>query len=96
MNDVSDNGHPFGSARQISIEGCLVQAMRITYVGELGWELHLPVEYAQTVYNKLIEAGSPLGLRMLDIGQLKLLDLKKVIVPGRQILVPIILQMKQV
>ena len=33
---------------------------------------------------------------MLDIGQLKLLDLKKVIVPGRQILVPIILQMKQV
>ena len=51
VNDVSDNGHPFGSARQISIAGCLVLAMRITYVGELGWELHFPVEYAQTVYN---------------------------------------------
>ena len=42
VNDVSDNGHPFGSARQISIAGCLVLAMRITYVGELGWE---PVSY---------------------------------------------------
>ena len=63
LNDVSDNGHPFGSARQISIAGCPVLALRITYVGELGWELHLPIEYAQTIYNTLIEAGSPLGLR---------------------------------
>ena len=36
LNDVSDNGHPFGSARQISIAGCPVLALRITYVGELG------------------------------------------------------------
>ena len=55
LNDVSDNGHPFGLARQISIAGCPVLALRITYVGELGWELHLPVEYAQTIYNTLID-----------------------------------------
>ena len=76
-NDVSDNGHPFGSARQISIAGCLVLAMRITYVGELGWELHLPVEYAQTVYNKLIEAGSPLGLRNAGYRAIETLRLEK-------------------
>ena len=47
--DVSNTVHPFGFARQIGIAGCSVLAMRITYVGELGWELHLPVENAQTV-----------------------------------------------
>ena len=77
VNDVSDKGHPFGSARQISIAGCLVLAMRITYVGELGWELHLPVEYAQTVYNKLIEAGSPLGLRNAGYRAIETLRLEK-------------------
>ena len=77
VNDVSDNGHPFGSARQISIAGCLVLAMRITYVGELGWELHFPVEYAQTVYNKLIEAGSPLGLRNAGYRAIETLRLEK-------------------
>ncbi len=77
VNDVSDNGHPFGSARQISIAGCQVLAMRITYVGELGWELHLPVDYAQTVYNKLIEAGSPLGLRNAGYRAIETLRLEK-------------------
>ena len=51
--------------------------MRITYVGELGWELHLPVEYAQTVYNKLIEAGSPLGLRNAGYRAIETLRLEK-------------------
>jgi len=77
LNDVSDNGHPFGSARQISIAGCPVLALRITYVGELGWELHLPVEYAQTIYNTLIEAGSPLGLRNAGYRAIETLRLEK-------------------
>ncbi|MEO0773830.1 MAG: FAD-dependent oxidoreductase, partial [Pseudomonadota bacterium] len=41
--DISNAAHPFGQARRIGIAGCAVLAMRVTYVGELGWELHLPV-----------------------------------------------------
>ena len=47
-DDVSNDAFKFGTIRTIGIAGCPVQALRITYVGELGWELHLPVEYAQT------------------------------------------------
>ncbi|MCV0425466.1 MAG: FAD-dependent oxidoreductase [Roseibium sp.] len=61
-SDVSNEGFRFGSIRTIGIAGCPVQALRVTYVGELGWELHLPVEYAQTVYATLMEAGAEHGL----------------------------------
>ncbi|WP_171230412.1 FAD-dependent oxidoreductase [Ruegeria sp. HKCCA4008] len=61
-DDVSNSGFKFGTIRTIGIAGCPVKALRVTYVGELGWELHLPVEYAQTVYDALMEAGHPHGL----------------------------------
>ena len=61
-DDVSNAGFPFGTSKTIGIAGCPVQALRVTYVGELGWELHLPVEYATTVYATLMEAGKDLGL----------------------------------
>nr|MBX2883745.1 FAD-dependent oxidoreductase [Granulosicoccus sp.] len=61
-HDVSNDAFPFATMQRIGIHGCPVNALRITYVGELGWELHLPVEYALTVYKALIEAGKPLGL----------------------------------
>ncbi|MEX0302449.1 MAG: FAD-dependent oxidoreductase [Leisingera sp.] len=61
-DDVSNEGFKFGTIRTIGIAGCPVQALRVTYVGELGWELHLPVEYAQTVYAALMDAGRPHGL----------------------------------
>jgi len=61
-DDVTNVGFKFGTVRTIGIAGCPVQALRVTYVGELGWELHLPVEYAQTVYGALMQAGQPLGL----------------------------------
>ncbi|WP_209506743.1 MULTISPECIES: FAD-dependent oxidoreductase [unclassified Ruegeria] len=61
-DDVSNDGFKFGTIRTIGIAGCPVRALRVTYVGELGWELHLPVEYAQTVYSALMQAGQPQGL----------------------------------
>ena len=61
-DDVSNDGFKFGTIRTIGIAGCPVKALRVTYVGELGWELHLPVEYAQTVYAALMQAGRPHGL----------------------------------
>ncbi|MEX0583912.1 MAG: FAD-dependent oxidoreductase, partial [Sneathiella sp.] len=61
-DDVSDKAFPFATFRNITIAGCHVRALRITYVGELGWELHLPVEHAGAVYDALMTAGRDLGL----------------------------------
>ena len=60
--DLSNQNFPFATMQSIGIAGCPVKALRITYVGELGWELHLPVEYALTVYDALMEAGDESGL----------------------------------
>ena len=57
-----NDSFPFGTWRTVGIAGCPVRALRITYMGELGWELHLPVEYAPRVYDALVAAGEPLGL----------------------------------
>lgn len=60
--DLSNEAFPFGTVQTIGVAGCPVRAMRITYMGELGWELHLPVEYAGAVYDRLMDAGQPHGL----------------------------------
>jgi 4-methylaminobutanoate oxidase (formaldehyde-forming) len=61
-SDVSAAGFPFGTHQTIGIAGCPVRALRITYMGELGWELHLPVEYAVRTYERLMQAGDVHGL----------------------------------
>ncbi len=61
-DDVSDAAFPFMRARRISIEGVPVLALRVTYVGELGWELHIPMGEAGRVYDALHAAGRPHGL----------------------------------
>jgi sarcosine dehydrogenase len=61
-DDVSNAAFPFGTAKQIRIAGAPVRALRLTYVGELGWELHIPGEYAVTVYDLLMQAGRAYGL----------------------------------
>ncbi|AHD02255.1 GcvT family protein [Leisingera methylohalidivorans] len=76
-DDVSNDGFKFGTIRTIGIAGCPVQALRVTYVGELGWELHLPVEYAQTVYAALREAGKPHGLINAGYRSIESLRLEK-------------------
>ncbi len=61
-DDVSNEGFAFGTMRDIAVACCPARALRITYVGELGWELHLPMECAQRAYAALCEAGVELGL----------------------------------
>ena len=61
-DDVSNEGFPYLMAREIKIGYAPVLALRITYVGELGWELHVPSEYVLHVYNKLWEAGQAHGI----------------------------------
>jgi 4-methylaminobutanoate oxidase (formaldehyde-forming) len=60
--DVSNEAFPFATMQTIGIAGCPVRALRITYMGELGWELHLPVEYAATVFDTITAAGAAHGL----------------------------------
>jgi 4-methylaminobutanoate oxidase (formaldehyde-forming) len=60
--DLRNESFPFGTMQTIDIAGCPVRALRITYMGELGWELHLPVEHAPTVYDTLLTAGASRGL----------------------------------
>jgi sarcosine dehydrogenase len=76
-DDVSNEALPFGHWRALRIGGAPVRALRITYVGELGYELHLPVEYALTVFEILLEAGRPHGLGLAGYRAIETLRLEK-------------------
>ena len=75
--DLSNAAFPYLTAREIDLHYARVLAMRVTYVGELGWELHVPAEQALTVYDALLEAGSDLGYRNVGLGALGSLRLEK-------------------
>ncbi len=76
-DDLSNAAAPFGSARRISVAMCPVLALRVTYVGELGWELHMPVEVAVTVYEALMAAGAGDGLVNAGYRAIETLRLEK-------------------
>ncbi len=61
-DDVSRESFPYMQVRELRIGLAPVLAARLTYVGELGWELHMPVEYAVHVYKLLQEAGAEFGI----------------------------------
>jgi 4-methylaminobutanoate oxidase (formaldehyde-forming) len=75
--DLSNDAFPYMTAREIDLHYARVLAMRVTYVGELGWELHVPAELALTVYDALMEAGSDLGYRNVGLGAMNSLRLEK-------------------
>jgi glycine cleavage system T protein len=75
--DLSNAAFPFATAREIDLAYARVWATRITYVGELGWELHMPAEYAPGVFEALMEAGAPLGLRLAGYHALNSLRIEK-------------------
>ncbi|PLL10743.1 FAD-dependent oxidoreductase [Tabrizicola sp. TH137] len=68
--DVSNTAFPFGHAREITIAGATIRALRVTYVGELGWELHTPLAHTGAVFDALMAAGGtairPVGYRALE------------------------------
>lgn len=66
-DDFSDAAHPFGTAREIEIGLGLARAHRISYVGELGWELYVSSDQAAHVFEVLAEAGEDLGLRLCGL-----------------------------
>ncbi|HYN69248.1 MAG TPA: FAD-dependent oxidoreductase [Candidatus Eisenbacteria bacterium] len=66
--DVSHAGFPFLTTKTIDINGVRTLASRISYVGELGWEIYLPIEQGLRVWDALWEAGRPHGLVPVGIG----------------------------
>jgi 4-methylaminobutanoate oxidase (formaldehyde-forming) len=76
-DDVSNEAFPFGQARLLSVAGAPVLALRVTYVGELGWELHVPVEFAASLYEKLMESGRAFGIANAGYRAIETLRLEK-------------------
>ncbi len=75
--DVSNAAFPFATAQEIIVAGVPVWALRVTYVGELGWELHIPVEGAVAVYQALMAAGKAHGIRNAGYRAIESLRLEK-------------------
>jgi 4-methylaminobutanoate oxidase (formaldehyde-forming) len=76
-SDLSNAAAPFGSSAIIELGYALVRATRITYVGELGYELYIPSEFARGVYDVIVEAGRALGMRHAGYHALDTLRLEK-------------------
>ena len=60
--DLSCDAFPWLTAREIHVAGVPVTAMRVSYVGELGWELHHPIDRMPDLYDALVAAGEPHGM----------------------------------
>jgi len=61
-NDISHSAFAFGRMHELAVCGAVIRALRVSYVGELGWELHIPVEFAVTIYQQLMLAGRDFGI----------------------------------
>jgi 4-methylaminobutanoate oxidase (formaldehyde-forming) len=75
--DVSKEAFPYMTAQEIDIHYALVQTMRVTYEGELGFELYIPTEFSAHVYEAVAEAGQNLGLRHAGFQALNSLRIEK-------------------
>ncbi len=75
--DFGNHAFPFGTSKEIELGYATVRATRLSYVGELGWELYVPVEFAVGVYEQLMAAGQDLGVRNAGYYALDSLRLEK-------------------
>jgi glycine cleavage system T protein len=75
--DLSNAAFPFATSRQIDLGYARARASRITYVGELGWELYLPTEFVQGVFDSLTEEGAAAGMRLAGYHAMNSLRMEK-------------------
>ncbi|MBT4521365.1 MAG: FAD-dependent oxidoreductase [Halieaceae bacterium] len=75
--DLSDKQFPFGTFQDLDIGYQRVQALRITYMGELGWELYIPTEFTLPVYDAIVEAGADFDLKHCGYHALNSLRIEK-------------------
>lgn len=75
--DLSNAAFPFATSQMIDLAYARVRASRITYVGELGWELYVPTEFTQGVFDDLIAEGGDVGLKLAGYHALNSLRMEK-------------------
>ncbi len=76
-NDLSNEAFPFGTSQEIELGYAILRASRITYVGELGWELYIPTEFMTGVYDEIVAAGAAFGLKHCGYHALNALRMEK-------------------
>jgi 4-methylaminobutanoate oxidase (formaldehyde-forming) len=76
-SDLSNDAFPFGTSREIDLGYAFVRASRMTYVGELGWELWIPADVALHVYDTIVAAGDAFGLRHAGFHAMDTLRIEK-------------------
>jgi len=76
-DDWSNDAHPFGLARDIEIGYGLARAHRVSYVGELGWELYVSSDMTAHAYETLVEAGADVGLKHVGLHAMDSLRIEK-------------------
>ena len=75
--DLSNQSFSFASSQEIDFADASLRAIRITYVGELGWELHIPTEFALSVYDAITQAGKAVSLQHCGYHALNSLRIEK-------------------
>jgi 4-methylaminobutanoate oxidase (formaldehyde-forming) len=75
--DLSNDAFPFGTSQEIDLAYAKVRASRISYVGELGWELYVPTEFTLGVYDAIVAAGDVLGLKHVGMHAMNSLRMEK-------------------
>ena len=76
-DDFSNENFKWLTAQNVEVGYAPVNAMRVNFVGELGWELHYPIEYQNHIFDKLMEAGKDLGINPFGIRAMNSLRLEK-------------------
>ncbi len=66
-DDLSNEAFPYGTAREIDVAYARPWALRMSYVGELGWELYIPTLFALAVFDEILEKGKQFGLRLVGM-----------------------------
>jgi glycine cleavage system T protein len=75
--DLSNDAFPFAASREIELGYGHARASRITYVGELGWELYIPTEFALSIYDAIVAAGAEFGLAHCGMHAMNSLRIEK-------------------
>ena len=75
--DLSAEGFPYLACREAKVAGIPARLLRVGFVGELGYEIHVPTRYAQALWDALMQAGAPLGIKPFGVEAQRLLRLEK-------------------
>ena len=76
-DDMSNEAFPYLTSREITLAYADLRATRVTYVGELGWELYVPMEFAGHVYDSIVDCGARFGLRHAGYHAMESLRIEK-------------------